>query len=95
MMLSIVIMFFLIIKTCRELAPQIEYKKNLKNEPVFKKYRTFYQTLQKNASLYGGKHIIRYEDFKKEGRIMKRALKEGTMTLERFNNWLNSKKIRH
>lgn len=82
-------------KTCRELAPQIEYKKKLKNEPVFKKYRTFYQTLQKNASLYGGKHIIRYEDFKKEGRIMKRALKEGTMTLERFNNWLNSKKIRH
>lgn len=81
-------------KTCRELAPQLEYKKKLKNEPILKKYRTFYQTLQKNASLYGGKHIIRYEDFKKEGRIMKQALKEGSISKEKFSKWIDSKKIR-
>ena len=53
-------------KTCREIAAQIQYKKKLEAKPVLKKCRTFYQTLQKNASLYGGKHIERYENFKKE-----------------------------
>ena len=38
--------------------------------------------------------IIKYEDFKKEGRIMKRALKEGTITPEKFNDWIDSKKIK-
>lgn len=34
-------------KTCREIAAQIQYKKKLDAEPVLKKCRTFYQTLQK------------------------------------------------
>ena len=50
--------------------------------------------LQKNASLYGGKHITRYENFKKEARIMKKALKEGTITPEKFNSWIDNKKIK-
>ena len=81
-------------KTCREIAAQIQYKKKLDAEPVLKKCRTFYQTLQKNASLYGGKHIERYENFKKESKVMKKALEDGNITVEDFSNWIDSKKIR-
>ena len=81
-------------KTCKELAPQLQYKKKLENEPVLKKYKTFYQTLQKNASLYGGKHIARYENFKKESHIMKKALNTGNISIEKFCKWIDSKKIR-
>lgn len=38
-------------KTCREIAAQIQYKKKLDAEPVLKKCRTFYQTLQKKCFL--------------------------------------------
>ena len=81
-------------KTCREIAAQIQYKKKLDAEPVLKKCRTFYQTLQKNASLYGGKHIDRYENLKKESKVMKKALEDGNITVEDFSNWIDSKKIR-
>ncbi len=81
-------------KTCREIAAQIQYKKKLDAEPVLKKCRTFYQTLQKNASLYGGKHIDRYENFKKESKVMKKAFEDGNITIEEFSNWIDSKKIR-
>lgn len=81
-------------KTCREIAAQIQYKKKLYAEPVLKKCRTFYQTLQKNASLYGGKHIDRYENFKKESKVMKKAFEDGNITIEEFSNWIDSKKIR-
>ena len=81
-------------KTCREIAAQIQYKKKLDAEPVLKKCRTFYQTLQKNASLYGGKHIDRYENFKKESKVMKKAYEEGNISIEKFSNWIDSKKIR-
>lgn len=81
-------------KTCREIAAQIQYKKKLEAKPVLKKCRTFYQTLQKNASLYGGKHIERYENFKKESKVMKKAYEEGNISIEKFSNWIDSKKIR-
>lgn len=81
-------------KTCREIAAQIQYRKKLEAKPVLKKCRTFYQTLQKNASLYGGKHIERYENFKKESKVMKKAYEEGNISIEKFSNWIDSKKIR-
>ena len=81
-------------KTCREIAAQIQYKKKLEAKPVLKKCRTFYQTLQKNASLYGGKHIERYENFKKESKVMKKAYEEGNISIEKFSNWIDSKNIR-
>lgn len=60
-------------------------KKKLEAEPVLKKCRTFYQTLQKNASLYGGKHIERYENFKRESKIMKKAFADGNISVKEFN----------
>lgn len=81
-------------KTCREIATQIQYKKKLEAKPVLKKCRTFYQTLQKNASLYGGKHIERYENFKKESKVMKKAFEDGNISVKEFNNWIDSKKIK-
>lgn len=48
-------------KTCRKIVAQIQYKKKIRGKTCTKKCRTFYQTLQKGASLYGGKHIDRYE----------------------------------
>ena len=81
-------------KTCSEIAPQIQYKKKLEAKPVLKKCRTFYQTLQKNASLYGGKHIDRYEKFKIEYSIMKRNLKNNIIKYQDLEIWLQSKKIR-
>ena len=81
-------------KTCREIAAQIQYKKKLESKPILKKCRTFYQTLQKNASLYGGKHIERYENFKKESRVMKKVFEDGDISVKEFNNWIESKKIK-
>lgn len=81
-------------KTCRELGAQLNYKKKLNNDPVLRKCRTFYQSLQKNASIYGGNYTTRYENFKKELPIMKQSLKEGNISVTQFNEWLKSKKIR-
>ena len=81
-------------KTCKEIAAQIQYKKKLESKPVLKKCRTFYQTLQKNASLYGGKHIERYEKFKKESKIIKKALEDGNISVKKFNDWIESKKLK-
>ena len=81
-------------KTCKDIAPQMEYKKKLNNEPVLKKCRTFYQSLQKNSANYGGNYTIRYENFKKELPIMKHELKEGNISKKQFDEWLKSKKIR-
>ena len=69
-------------KTCREIAAQIQYKKKLEAKPILKKCRTFYQTLQKNASLYGGKHIERYENFKKESKVIKKLLRMEILQLK-------------
>lgn len=81
-------------KTCKEIAAQLQYKKKLEAEPALKNSRTFYQSLQKNSSDYGGKYTIRYENFKKELKIMKKGLKEGNISVKEFNDWVNSKKLR-
>lgn len=81
-------------KTCRELAPQLEYKKNLDAQPLLKQARTRYQSLEKSASIYGGTHLERYNKFKKEYNIKKYELKEDIITPEEFKNWLDSTKIR-
>lgn len=80
-------------KTCRELAPQLEYKKNLESQLLLKKSRTKYQSLEKSASLYGGTHLERYNKFKKEYNIKKYELKEDIITPKKFKNYLDSTKI--
>lgn len=73
-------------KTCREIVAQLQYKKKLEAEPALKNSRTFYQTLQKNSSYYGGKYTIRYENFKKELKAMKKALKDRNISKKEFDN---------
>ena len=81
-------------KTCKDLAPEIVYKQKLEKDPLLKKYRTRYQTLQKSASINPEINEERYENFKKIGAIKKNDYLNNKITAEEFENWIESTKIR-
>lgn len=81
-------------KTCKELAPEIAYKQKLKQDPLLKKYRSRYQSLQKSASLNPELNVQRYEDFKKIGAIKKNDYLNGKISSNDFEEWINSTKKR-
>jgi len=53
------------------------------------KRRNFYV-----SSIYGGKHIERYEKFKKDSKVMKKAFEDGNISVKEFNDWIDIQKIR-
>lgn len=81
-------------KTCKDLAPELAYKKKLEKDPLLKKYRARYQSLQKSASLNPERNMQRYEDFKKTGAIRKNDYLNNKISAKEFENWIKSTKIR-
>jgi hypothetical protein len=81
-------------KTCKDLAPEIVYKQKLEQDPLLKKYRARYQSLQKSASLNPESNTQRYENFKKIGAIKKNNYLNKKITARGFKNWIESIKIK-
>ena len=79
-------------KTCKELAPEIAYKQKLNKDPLLKKYRARYQSLQKAATLNPEKNLKKYEDYKKVGAIKKNEYLTNQITAKQFENWIESTK---
>lgn len=81
-------------KTCKQLAPDIAYQKILKEDPLLKKYRSRYQSLQKQSSENPGKYGELYENYKKEGKKVRQNYINGIISAKEFENWINCMKIR-
>ena len=79
-------------RTCKEIGRDIAYKESLSKEPLFKAYRSRYQTLSKQASEKD--YHAMYEYFKKEGPFMRAKFKNNEITAEEFQAWINSTKFK-
>ena len=93
MILNIVIIY-INNKTCKSLAPELIYKQKLEQNPLLKKYRSRYQSLQKAATLNPEKNSKKYEDYKKIGAIKKNEYLTGNLTAKEFEEWINTTKIK-
>ena len=82
-------------KTCKELAPKLAYKNKLEQDPLLKKYRSRYQTLQKMSSINPERNIERYENFKKIGPIKRNDYLNNKITAKEFEYWIESTKLRN
>lgn len=82
-------------KSCKELAPEIAYKQKLEKDPLLKKYRARYQSLQKATTLNPEKNLKKYEDYKKIGAIKKNDYLEKKISAKEFEDWIDSTKQSH
>ncbi|MGN1298915.1 MAG: DUF6076 domain-containing protein [Candidatus Scatovivens sp.] len=85
-------------KTCKEIGVQKAYAEKLENDRLLKKWRTRYQTLSglvsKTKPGSKSKAAEMYEYYKKEGAIMKDKYEKGEITGKKFEEWIDSTKIR-
>ena len=81
-------------KTCKELGKQISYKKSLKDDELLDMYRKRYLSLASSVSHYGTeKAIEKFENYKKEGAVMKKKYLNKEISGKDFEKWIeNSKK---
>ena len=80
-------------KTCKEIGKNIAYKKSLKKDVLLEKYRRRYMSLASNVSHYGKKSaIVKFENYKKEGSIMKENYLNKKITAKQFEKWIESTK---
>lgn len=81
-------------KTCKSLAPELVYKQKLQQDPLLKKYRARYQSLQKAAALNPDNNSKKYEDYKKIGAIKKNDYLIGNLSADEFEKWIESTKLK-
>ena len=79
-------------KTCKSIAPELIYKQKLEQNPLLKKYRSRYQSLQKAATLNPKSNLKKYQDYKKIGAIKKNDYLIGKLSAEEFEKWIDSTK---
>lgn len=80
-------------KTCKQLGKQISYKKSLKNDKLLDMYRKRYLSLASSVSHYGTeKAIKKFENYKKDGAIMKKKYLDKEISGKDFEKWINSTK---
>lgn len=81
-------------KTCRQIGKELAYKKSLKEDSLLDAYRRRYMSLASSVSHYGTDRAIeRFEEYKKDGAIMKKKYLNNEITPKEFENWiLGSKK---
>ena len=77
---------------CKQLEKQLSYKKSLKNDKLLDMYRKRYLSLASSVSHYGTeKAIEKFENYKKEGAIMKKKYLDKEITKDEFRNWIAQK----
>lgn len=81
-------------KTCKQLAPELKYQKTLKADPVLQKYRSRYQAIQRLSRENPEKHQALYEYYKVEGKKMKSEYLSKVITAKKFENWIDSTKLK-
>lgn len=80
-------------KTCKELGKQISYKKSLKSDKLLDMYRKRYLSLASSVSHYGTeKAIERFENYKKDGAVMKKKYLDKEISGKEFEKWIKDKK---
>ncbi len=80
-------------KTCKQLGKQISYKKSLKDDKLLDMYRKRYLSLASSVSHYGTeKAIEKFENYKKEGAVMKKKYLDKEISGKNFKKWINSTK---
>jgi hypothetical protein len=78
-----------LVSTLKELA----YKKSLKEDKLLDMYRKRYMSLASSVSHYGTDSAIkRFEEYKKDGVIMKAKYLNKEISSEEFENWISSSK---
>ena len=78
-------------KTCRQIGKELAYKKSLKEDKLLDKYRKRYMSLASSVSHYGtDTAIARFENYKKDGAIMKSKYLNKEITSKEFENWINN-----
>lgn len=79
---------------CKQLEKQLSYKKSLKNDKLLDMYRKRYLSLASSVSHYGTeKAIEKFENYKKDGAIMKKKYLDEEISEKAFKKWIeNSKK---
>ena len=80
-------------KTCKELGKQISYKKSLKDDELLDMYRKRYLSLASSVSHYGTeKAIEKFENYKKEGAVMKKKYLNKEISAKKFEKWIKDSK---
>ena len=80
-------------KTCKELGKQISYKKSLKDDELLDMYRKRYLSLASSVSHYGTeKAIEKFENYKKDGAIMKKKYLNKEINEKDFEEWIKKSK---
>lgn len=82
-------------KTCKQIGIEKAYLLKLDKDPLLKKYRTRYQTLSKGASTAKKNSEVAkmYAFYKKEGPKQAKAYKEGKLSKEEFEKWIDETKL--
>lgn len=80
-------------KTCKQLGKQISYKKSLQDDELLDMYRKRYLSLASSVSHYGTeKAIEKFENYKKDGAIMKKKYLNKEISWKEFERWIKSSK---
>lgn len=80
-------------KTCKELGKQLSYKKSLKDDELLDMYRKRYLSLASSVSHYSTeKAIERFENYKKDGAVMKKKYLDKEINGKEFEKWIKDKK---
>lgn len=80
-------------KTCKQIGRDLAFKESLEKEPLLKAYRSRYQTLSKQAGQRDNHEM--YDYFKVEGPKTREKFKNGEITAEEFQAWIDSTKFRN
>lgn len=76
--------------TCKQLGSELRHQKTLEKDSMLQDYRKRYQNLASESSK-SDSHIIKqmYEDYKREGSIMRKKYLQNKITKDEFKKWIN------
>lgn len=76
--------------TCKQIGSELRHQKTLEKDSILQEYRKRYQNLASEASKSDNPIIKQmYEDYKKEGLIMRKNYIKNKITEEKFKKWIN------
>lgn len=80
-------------KTCKQIGKELTYKKSLQDDKLLDMYRKRYLSLASSVSHYGTeKAIERFENYKKDGTVMKKKYLSKEITKKEFGDWIQKSK---
>ena len=76
--------------TCKQIGSELRHQKTLEKDSILQEYRKRYQNLASEASKSDNPIIKQmYEDYKREGSIMRKKYLQNKITKDEFKKWLN------